>query len=148
MSHVFDNTDADMSRKPAAAAVFDAEENNKPATSPGSVPPQSRRLEDHRSSPTRPQSYETMFRVQMPRSEDYTTPIDLVVAGRDKGEVSAAAMTHADAAKLARKKKAQEYMEKNRIIDPNSGFRTRWDVAQVVLLLYVAVVVPCKEFRC
>ena len=40
---------------------------------------------------------------------------------------------------------AQEYMEAHRIIDPNSRFRKRWDILQVVLLAYVALCVPCKK---
>ena len=41
-------------------------------------------------------------------------------------------------------KEALVYMEANRIMSPDSGFRQQWDLIQVPLLMYVAALIPYR----
>ena len=42
------------------------------------------------------------------------------------------------------RRKAQERLKDSRILDPDGGFRRQWDLAQMLLLVYVAFVVPYR----
>ena len=42
------------------------------------------------------------------------------------------------------RREAQERLKDSRILDPDGGFRRQWDLAQMLLLVYVAFVVPYR----
>eukprot|EP01052_Picozoa_sp_SAG31_P001659 SAG31_NODE_56_length_29726_cov_41.443312_9_plen_999_part_00 len=41
---------------------------------------------------------------------------------------------------------AEEFMDKNHMIDPQGNFRKNWDLVQMVLLIYLALAVPYRIF--
>jgi hypothetical protein len=140
-----------MSTFTTTEVSFDAEVVDR-ATMDNSSPRRSRRGRDEDGSSTQEQTSQdrkssAALRAQMNftlSTEAYTTPIDVIAAARGDSLGAAVVSVATRKDKVAAKKKADAYMKKRRVVHPDSPFRRRWDLIQVILLAYVAISVPCE----